>query len=118
MAIVYSRREFVEYGLRSGMLLLSVGLAAGACLKSNTGTENKKPVESCDDYTDVSEAELEKRKKFAYVGKSADIAKQCNACKLYLPPRAGEKCGACTLFKGPVNSSGSCTYWAPLDPVG
>ena len=117
MTSFYSRRKFVDQCLRWVPLLLSVGLTAGACNQNKPGGENQEPVESCDDYTGVSEAELEKRKKFAYVDKSADVAKQCNACKLYLPPRTGEKCGACTLFKGPVDSSGSCTYWAPLDPV-
>ena len=110
-----SRREFVATCINSGSVFLSVGLMAGACIKKESPQETPKSPESCDDFSDVSEAELEKRNKFAYVKQAAEVGKQCKACKLYLPPRTGEKCGGCMLFKGPVDANGSCTYWAPLD---
>lgn len=109
-----TRRDFVTRSLRLGSLLLSIGLTTGSCLKKET-TDDKKSPDVCDDYTDVSESELGKRKQFAYTRQAPDMEKQCKACKLYLPPKAGEKCGGCTLFKGPVDAIGSCTYWAPLD---
>jgi hypothetical protein len=111
----YSRRKFVARCLQSGAVFLGVGLTAGGCTKKESPQQNNTSIDSCDDFYGVTEAELEKRKKFAYVKQAADPLKQCNSCKLYLPPKAGEKCGGCILFKGPVNANGSCTYWAPLD---
>jgi hypothetical protein len=110
-----SRRNFVTGCLRFGSLLATVGLTATACNKKETTGESKKSPDVCDDYSDVSESELEKRRQFAYTRQATEVEKQCKVCKLYLPPKTGEKCGACTLFKGPVDSVGSCTYWAPLD---
>jgi hypothetical protein len=115
MIISSSRRKFVAQCLQSGALLFGVGLTADACSKNESAQENKKAIDSCDDLSGVSEAELEKRKKFAYVKQAPDALKQCNSCKLYLPPKPGERCGGCMLFKGPVDAGGSCTYWAPLD---
>ena len=111
----YSRRKFVAWCLQSGTLLFGIGLTADACSKKESTQENKTAVDTCGDFSGVSDAEMEKRKKFAYVNQSSDSLKQCNSCKLYLPPKQGEKCGGCMLFKGPVDANGSCTYWAPLD---
>lgn len=113
----YSRREFVAHCMKWSALSVSAGITA-ACSRGKTTGENREVVESCDDYSGVSEAELEKRRKLAYIIQAPDPEKQCNACKLYLPPKPGEKCGGCMLFKGPVESNGSCTYWAPLDQAG
>jgi len=111
----YSRRKFVAQCFKSGVVLLGAGFTASSCTKKESTQETNKSINSCDDFSDVSDAELEKRKKFAYVKQSTDPLKQCHSCKLYLPPKAGEKCGGCMLFKGPVDVNGSCTYWAPLD---
>ena len=116
MTEFYSRRRFVVACLHSGAVLLGAGLVTGACTKKESTQE--KVMDSCEDFSEVSDAELEKRKKFAYVKQAPDAAKQCNTCKLYLPPKPGERCGGCLLFKGPVESGGSCTYWAPLDQAG
>jgi hypothetical protein len=111
----YPRRKFVAQCFRSGALLFSAGLIVEACSKKESSQENQKATDACDDFSGVSEAELEKRKQFAYVKQAPDTLKQCNSCKLYLPPKQGDKCGGCLLFKGPVDAGGSCTYWAPLD---
>jgi hypothetical protein len=110
-----SRREFVIRCLRLCSVFASVGLTATACNKKETTQESKKSPDVCDDYSDVSESELVKRRQFAYAKQAPEVGKQCNVCKLYLPPKTSEKCGGCTLFNGPVDSVGSCTYWAPLD---
>jgi hypothetical protein len=111
----YSRRKFINQCFRSGVALLSIGSLSMACDSKIKSGENKILVNSCEDYSGVSEGELEKRKKFAYAKPATDPAKQCTNCKLFLPPKQGEKCGACSLFKGPVDANASCTYWAPLD---
>jgi hypothetical protein len=101
--------------MKSSAALLSLGWVSNACNTKKNSEENTKPVDDCNDFSGVAEAELEKRKKFAYTKQSTDPTKQCNSCKLFLPPKSGEPCGGCLLFKGPVDSKGSCTYWAPLD---
>ena len=116
MSGLYSRRRFVVDCLQSGSMFLCVLLTTGSCTKKESTRENA--VDSCEDFSEVSEPELEKRKKFAYVKQASEAGKECNTCKLYLPPKPGEKCGGCMLFKGPVDSNGSCTYWAPLDQPG
>lgn len=63
----------------------------------------------------MSESELTKRKQFAYVTVANEPLKTCQDCKLFLPAMPNESCGVCALFKGPVESLGSCTYWAPLE---
>jgi hypothetical protein len=115
MEVSSSRRKFITECLQAGTLLFGVGLATEACSKKESVQEDKIAIDSCDDFSGVSETELEKRKKFAYVKHAPDELKQCNSCKLYLPPKPGEKCGGCLLFKGPVDAVGSCTYWAPID---
>jgi len=114
MTETYSRRKFVTACFQAGAVMITAGLTT-ACTKKENIHEKNTSINSCDDLSGVPETELEKRKKFAYVKKATDPLKQCNACKLYLPPKAGEKCGGCMLFKGPVDVNGSCTYWAPLD---
>jgi hypothetical protein len=115
MVRLSSRRKFIEQCFQSSVVLLSIGLTSNACDTKNATKEYKKQLDSCDDFSEVSEVELEKRKKLAYVKQTNDATKPCNSCKLFLPPKPGEKCGSCQLFKGPVDANGSCTYWAPLD---
>ena len=78
--------------------------------------EDKKPAPtSCRDLTGISAEEIEKRKKLGYVDESPIADNKCNNCKLYLPPGSEGGCGSCTLFKGPVEAEGYCTYYAPLE---
>lgn len=83
--------------------------------KQNTEStgEETKPSGSCEDFSGVSEAELQKRKSLGYVEKSPIADNQCQNCNLWLPPAGDQECGGCTLFKGPVYSEAYCTYWAP-----
>jgi len=113
--MVCSRREFIIQSLHSGALLLGIGWTVGACSSRESAQESRKPIDPCNDFSGIDGMELEKRKTFAYVLQSTDPLKQCKGCKLFLPVKPGEKCGGCTLFKGPVDPNGSCTYWVPLD---
>ncbi|GAB3916778.1 high-potential iron-sulfur protein [Mucilaginibacter boryungensis] len=88
---------------------------AGAPKKADAAA--KEAPSPCDDMTGVSPADLEKRKKLAYVNKAPIPDKHCGNCGLYLKPPPGATCGKCTLFKGPVRAEGACTYWAPIANV-
>jgi len=111
----FSRRTFIATSLQSSLTILGITFYNGACNTKESSQKNLNSSERCDDYSGIETAELEKRKQFAYVNPAPDSNKQCNSCKLFLPPKPGEKCGGCMLFKGPVEQGGSCTYWAPLD---
>ncbi|HYH57204.1 MAG TPA: high-potential iron-sulfur protein [Anseongella sp.] len=117
---IYSRRKFIRGALFSGPVLLGTGLiaglAAGACgrgKKTENAEGDSTPVNSCEDFSGVSQEELEKRKNLGYVEESPIPDNQCQNCNLWLPPAEGKECGGCTLFKGPVYASAYCTYWAP-----
>lgn len=87
------------------------------CIRKKTIDESKSEADSsvdpCEDLTGVSQNDIALRGKLAYVKESPIADNQCNNCNLFLPPAGEKKCGSCMLFKGPVYSSGYCTYWAP-----
>jgi len=130
----YSRRDFLFKNIiGSAALVIGGGLLTSFKVtqtnpqNSSQTTNQNQPKESaqqnpksatqnpCEDLTGVAPGELEKRKKFAYVNVSPNPDSRCGNCKLFLPPAAGKTCGGCMLFKGPVQESGYCTYWAPLE---
>jgi len=95
-------------------LLLAGGVGCGEKRDADQAVpEPQATADPCSDLSGVSKNDIELRAKFAYVNESPIADNQCTNCNLFLPPREGEKCGGCLLFKGPVNPSGYCTYWAP-----
>lgn len=108
-----NRRQFIRQSLYTAGSIMSSVVLFSACSSKEKNKDDQ--LKSCQDYSRVSESELAKRKQFAYETQASDPLKTCETCKLYLPARPHESCGGCTLFEGPVESQGSCTYWAPLD---
>ena len=76
-------------------------------------TDSHHVVTACDDLSSVSKQDMETRRKLGYVKESPIPDNQCQNCNLYLPPKGGQACGGCMLFKGPVFPASYCTYWAP-----
>lgn len=139
----YSRRQFSKKILTGSVFaggalflgkinaLAQIGAKGTHGLSANDTTKNPKqqpkpdPQKSatttstnpCDDMTGVPAADLEKRKKFAYVTKAPVPDRHCGNCALFLK-QAGKTCGKCALFKGPVRPEGACTYWAPIPADG
>lgn len=115
MKRVCSRRKFIFASLSASTVLLGAGLLHGCDAKNDAQEEegSTASVDSCDDLSGVSEAELEKRQKFGYVRETPIPESRCDNCNLYLPPAEGQACGGCMLFKGPVFPGAYCTYWAP-----
>ncbi len=108
-----SRRHFFVKG---------IGLVAGAWILDSCGGGEKTEqdaagstpvVTSCDDLSNVSKEDIAARQKLGYVKESPIADNQCQNCNLYLPPKNGQTCGGCMLFKGPVFPTSYCTYWAP-----
>jgi hypothetical protein len=114
---VLFRRGFILESVRFLSVSLFAGLAWGAC-KKRENMESKEAAtagstDPCNDLSGVSENDVASREKLGYVTKSPIEENQCSNCNLYLPPKQGDNCGGCMLFKGPVYASGYCTYWAP-----
>ena len=123
-----NRRKFIGQAFS-----LVVGIAGGAALVgcggngdgSKTGTSAdstaKKSAEdptarfggNCGDFSKLTEKDHEMRKNLGYEEVSPTEDTQCQHCNLFLPPRPNESCGGCTLFTGPIEPTGTCTYWAP-----
>ena len=62
----------------------------------------------CDDVSALTPQELQLRQTFGYVEPAPDPEFECHHCEFYKEPAAGEYCGGCSLFAGPVNPEGYC----------
>ncbi len=113
MKLKINRRQFFHQSLYSTASFAGAAWLLTAC--SSPEKKKEYQLKSCQDLSQLIETELAKRKQFAYETRASDPLKQCKDCKLFLPPRPNESCGGCSLFKGPVEAQGSCTYWAPLE---
>jgi hypothetical protein len=112
-----TRRAFFSKFSLTAAGLFAAGICFNSCDRKNAGEQVQAgdggSGDSCNDLTGVPVSDIELRKKFAYVDESPIADNQCNNCNLFFPPKPENKCGGCMLFKGPVNPSGYCTYWAP-----
>lgn len=111
------RRTFIRNAYRACGLLAAGAIAFTGCgkkeEKKEDATTTLNPEDPCGDLSNVSEEDIAVREKFGYVKESPLPDNQCLNCNLYLPPKSGEPCGGCMLFKGPVYAEAYCTYWAP-----
>lgn len=86
--------------------------AAGALLGVASCAKSSKVVGLvCTDLSGLVEADRTAREGVAYADRVADAAKQCDACRYYVP--AAEGCGGCKLVRGPVHPLGTCRVFAP-----
>lgn len=115
----YSRRKFMNKCLSVGSIFLGGAALLSSCNSEQPGVDEKKPAtisgNSCDDLSDVSAEELDKRHRMGYVNKSSAPENYCGNCSLFIPKASGEEnqeCGGCLLFKGPVYKEGHCIQWA------
>lgn len=118
----YSRKEFItKLFLMTGTIFSGSIFALSGCNSKKTSSKkNGKASKSktaltnpCDDLSNVSKEEIEKRKNLGYVKKSTVAGSNCSNCQLYLAPKEGEKCGGCLLFDGPVRAEGYCMQYVP-----
>ncbi|TAN16461.1 MAG: high-potential iron-sulfur protein [Chitinophagaceae bacterium] len=111
----YSRRGFIGKCAGVAMSIGVIGVILNSCSNANNdkGESTGFNSENCDDYSGLSASDLERRKMLNYVDISTVPGNHCENCANYLPPKPGEKCGGCALFKGPVRSTGYCTQYAP-----
>ena len=111
-----TRRLFIQRTWHSCLALLAAASAFSGCGKADKQEDNTAASASptdCGDLSGVTQEQIAVREKLGYVNESPLPDNQCQNCNLYLPPKEGERCGGCMLFKGPVYASGYCTYWTP-----
>ncbi|MFC7524270.1 hypothetical protein ACFQRK_09970 [Parapedobacter sp. GCM10030251] len=123
-----SRRTFIGHAFSLALSLASTvalvacggngksGKDAGAAADSTANPDKDALARfggNCDDFSKLTEKDYEVRKNLGYQKSSPTEDTQCQHCNLWLPPRPNESCGGCTLFTGPIEPTGTCTYWAP-----
>ena len=104
----YSRKKFINKCLSAGSMFMGAAIILNSCNSNKEEKNQSNSGESCDDLSNVSAEEIEKRGKFGYVKKSTDPKRVCSICSLHIPPVSDKACGGCVLFKGPVDPEGSC----------
>jgi hypothetical protein len=119
-----SRKEFLKQcgaftaSLAAGIMMAACGSDTSKGSEKKGDIKKPEPAESnptdCNDLSGLSQTELNKRKSLGYVKEAPSPDSRCEVCKLYLPPSGDRHCGNCSLFKGPVDTGASCTYFAPL----
>ncbi|MGK6351737.1 hypothetical protein [Parapedobacter sp. DT-150] len=114
------RRMFLRELFAWGLSISAGGLLAGACSQSATDKGSNKEGDpmarfggNCGDYSKLTDADFKARKQLGYQEQSPTEDTQCQKCNLWLPPKKDQTCGGCTLFSGPIEPEGTCTYWAP-----
>jgi hypothetical protein len=119
-----------SHSRREALKILGVGIATAGSLLAVQGCESKPEPKkktlgaepatptstACGDTTPLDEAAKSMRQTLQYREQSADAAKNCSGCALYVAPAAGGKCGGCKLFAGGVNPAGYCLSYAPAAP--
>ena len=115
-----SRRKFIENAMLGAGATLTMGYLVAGCkpgdqaaAPANTAPAAGGDTFSCEDVTGLSDGDKATRTSLNYVDKTADPAKDCKGCALYLQPAGGAKCGGCSVVKGPIHPLGHCTAWAP-----
>ena len=108
-------KNIVQYGT----VIITAGFIGGCGRKEDPSTRNEGEQEQavfgsiCDDLTNVSQSEIDKRDVYGYVDETPYPEFRCDNCSLYIPPGEEGHCGGCVLFEGPVFAAGYCDYWAP-----
>jgi High potential iron-sulfur protein. len=111
------RRKFLRH-LMWGISLPAFAMLSHACSRSSKEGQKERDTMArfggnCGDYSKLTEADFKARKQLGYQEKSPTDDTQCQECNLWLPPKENQTCGGCTLFSGPIEPEGTCTYWAP-----
>ena len=113
--MAYSRRQFVGKCISTCSLFLGGSALIMSGCNSNpnpSGDKDKSASNPCGDLSGISNSELEKRHKFAYVDASPVPGNSCGNCSLYVPRENSADCGGCLLFQGPVHATGHCIQYA------
>jgi len=77
--------------------------------------KKEQATDPCQDLSGLTETELATRDQMGYINQSSFSERNCMNCKLYVKTDSSLTCGNCLVVKGPVEDSGYCTVWAPLE---
>ncbi len=122
-AIDHDRRRFLARAslFGAGAVLLLCGCGGGGDKKESAqasggdqaagGAKAAQPT-ACDDLSGLTPAQIQVRQAFEYKEKADNPAESCHLCEFYKQPEAGQFCGGCKLFVGPVNPGGHCNSFS------
>jgi len=111
----HSRRQFIKINVSPLIGIFGAPLLE-ACSTRKSALEEEQveaAIDPCQDLSELEQADLKIREGLGYVRETPVPGEQCDNCNLWLPPAKEKKCGRCTLIKGPIYSTGYCTYWVP-----
>lgn len=92
---------------RAALKIIGQSVVGAAVL----GAARLAQAEACDAKVDPKSKQM--RKALQYVDESKKAGQSCEKCLQYKAPGAGESCGGCKLFTGPVKPGGYCLSFAP-----
>ncbi len=101
------RRLFLKR-VAVGTASAGAALYVAACGKGGGGGAALK----CDDVSGLTKEEIVIRESLEYAEKSAKPDQTCDNCQLFQAAAAADKCGTCTVMKGPIHPKGWCKSWA------
>jgi len=108
--LTQTRRKFV----RAGLILVSI-FGFGGFFYSCRSPKKGSATDPCKDLSTLSETDLSTRQQLGYIDQSSFSDRNCMNCNLYLKSDETLPCGSCLVIKGPIDDSGYCTVWAPLE---
>ncbi len=116
-----SRRKFLQNAATLSILTAGGAVVLAGCKsddKKGGGKKGgkdggKKPAAAlkCDDVSGLDDGGKATRTANAYVEKSTKGGQSCDNCQLYVAAPSADKCGTCTVVKGPINPRGWCKLW-------
>lgn len=112
------RRRFLARAslFGAGAVLLLCGCGGGGGEQKEGGQAESASAgaapQSCDDLSELTAAQIEARNAFEYKEKADNPQESCHLCEFFKKPEAGQFCGGCKLFAGPVNPGGHCNSFA------
>src|SRR5687768_5396348 len=95
-----SRRSFLARGLMLGDAAGAVPILASSC----GGGSNLQ----CTDTSGLTAQEIAVRQSLEYTDVSPQADKRCSICRFYTAAASQDRCGGCTLIKGPIHPDGYC----------
>jgi len=108
-----TRRDFILRFTALGALGVGVAACGGGETTPAAAPQASAQAGACSDLSMQTDAEKAMRTQLQYVAETADPAKNCANCALYILPEGNAPCGGCQLIKGPIAPNGYCVSWAP-----
>lgn len=106
----HPRRKFV----RASLVLITI-FGFGGFIYRCRSPKKDSTTDPCEDFSGLSQTDLSTRQQLGYIDQSSFSDRNCMNCNLYIKSDETLPCGNCLVIKGPIEDSGYCSVWAPLE---